>query len=398
MAFALSGLGMPVGAGMSTIPQGNPLQTLMASPAPAQAVPVQAAPALSPIPPQVSGWGSQPAPGGLPSNWAAMLGAPPLPSGGVQMPAPAGAAPQQPTGAPTTPPPMDVTQAQPGQPAATPVAPAPAPTPEMSFGERMMELFSAKDDAGNPTVDKEKAKGIFEDTRIINMMSLMGASLSQGEAPGVAMAKGLAAYQAEDKAQIAAKKAASDQAYQRAQDSFKNKLEIGKLGATMDKNKVDATLKRAQTDAALAKIPLTQAQVLAVQEGIKNDKARLKIAQGQLDVSRGQLALGQTREKREALKASGELEKPIKPETYAKMLLSTQANMDLNMDEETTFSKEQSARMRVNAALPDTMRVYAEATADDVKKINEFVEDPDKTQEEKVTFIQRMKLIYGPNF
>lgn len=266
-----------------------------------------------------------------------------------------------------------------GKPAATTAKPAGAPTPEPAaktaqeispIAAPAYKAISAAKDI--PAEDKSNLSQVFQNEDLYKTMISIGAALSRGEDYGSAMEKGAATFLGAQAAR--AQKAAADEAvrYQRAQDSFKNNIEAAKLKRGLDKDAVDAELTRAKTAAEKARIPLTQQQVLLVQQRIAESKAN-------------------------QAKAGKEMS-GLLPKDYAKMKLDVIKDMSANGEEPAAgMSLDDAAQVRVNLALPDSMRQYAPIPTAVRKEVQDIAAKPALTAEDK-TRLEQYRLLYGSVF
>lgn len=266
-----------------------------------------------------------------------------------------------------------------GKPAATTAKPAGAPTPASS-GKTAPEIspiaapaykaISAAKDI--PAEDKSNLSQVFQNEDLYKTMISIGAALSRGEDYGSAMEKGAATFLGAQAARAQQAKDAEALRYQRAQDSFNNDIKVANLKRGLDKDAVDAELSRAKVAAEKAKIPLTQQQVLLVQQRIAESKAN-------------------------QAKAGKEMS-GLLPKDYAKMKLDVIKDMSANGEEPVAgMSLDDAAQVRVNLALPDSMRQYAPIPSAVRKEVQGIAAKPALTPEDK-TRLEQYRLLYGSVF
>lgn len=189
--------------------------------------------------------------------------------------------------------------------------------------------------AGTPTAQAEAKTGLaglFADPRVQMALLGFGSSLANNMAGGQAVAQGAGQFFDAQARQSAAASAAEEKQYQRSQDELKNKREDRKVLNDEEKTKIDQ-----QRADSLAK--LQKAQADAATAGIEMDKRRTNayVSKMYADIMKGKSETS-----------------ALKDKDYATMY----------KDYADTFSDPEEARYRLNDALPEGARRYANLTSE----------------------------------
>lgn len=189
--------------------------------------------------------------------------------------------------------------------------------------------------AGTPTASSETPTGLaglFADPRVQMALLGFGSGLANNMAGGQAMAQGAGQFFQEVVRQAGINAATEEKKYQRSQDELKNKREDRKVLNDEEKTKIDQ-----QKADSLAK--LQQAQADAATAGIEMDKRRTNayVSKMYADIKRGKSETS-----------------ALKDKDYATMY----------KDYADTFSDPEEARYRLNDALPEGARRYANLTSE----------------------------------
>lgn len=220
-----------------------------------------------------------------------------------------------------------------------------------------------------PEADAKAIKTVFQQDDLFKMMVAMGSALDSGKSYGESVAIGTHAYLGAQQARKVEAAAKAKQAFDAAQQTFENKLEVAKLQKGMDKDAAEADLARARAEAAKAGIAVTQEQVNLVRAQTQKNLAQ-------------------------AAKAGRDEKAGLTPKDYAKLMLDVQNDMELNgtvPDDATTTDE---SRVRVNLALPEELRQYAPVPSSVKEEVKAIAEKPALTPEDK-TRLERYRLLYG---
>lgn len=220
-----------------------------------------------------------------------------------------------------------------------------------------------------PEADAKAIKTVFQQEDLFKMMIAMGSALDSGKSYGESAALGAQAFLGSQQGRKAEAAAQAKAEFDRAQQTFENKLEVAKLQKGMDKEAAEADLARARAEAAKAGIAVTQEQVNLVRAQTQKNLAQ-------------------------AAKAGRDEKAGLTPKDYAKLMLDVQNDMELNgtVPEDATTTDE--SRVRVNLALPEELRQYAPVPSSVKEEVKAIAEKPALTPEDK-TRLERYRLLYG---